>query len=376
MEYSYLSVWISLILCFGYAYVRRKYNYWQRNHIPFIEPKFPFGNLKLTKKDEHISDKLTSFLRQHKSNVPIIGLYFFLKPVAFVVDMDLIRNVLIKDFHHFENRATIYDKNTTPLSANLFNLENDEWKVLRKKITPTFTSSKMRSMVPTIVTVANGLVECINRTIETDADVHVSEWLARYSTDIIGNCAFGVDCNCLKNPHATFREMGKKIFNKPKISVIQRLLMMPFRNTVKPILSLLGIHLHHKDVTDFFMNVVKETVEYREENHVHRNDFMDLLIALKNSNNEAEQLTVNEIAAQAYLFWIAGFETTSTALAYCLYELALNSNKHIQDKARKEIELVLEKHDGFLSYEALNEMVYISQIVYGTYHFLSKNMLL
>lgn len=370
MEFSTLSFWISVILCIGYVYIRRKYNYWCRNQIPFIEPKFPFGNLKLTKKEEHISDKLTAFLRQRQSNIPIIGLYFFLKPVAYAVDLDLIRNILIKDFNHFENRATIYDKNTTPLSANLFNLKDDEWKSLRKKITPTFTSSKMKFMFPTIVAVANEFVKCINTAIQMDSDVHISEWLARFSSDIIGNCAFGVDCNCLKDPHAMFREMGKQIFNKPKISIIQRLLMMPFRNAMRPLLSLFGINLHHNEVTDFFMNVVKETVEYREENHVNRNDFMDLLIALKNSNNEAKQLTVNEIAAQAFLFWVAGFETTSTALAYCLYELALDNNKHFQNEARKEIESVLKKHEGNLTYEAINEMTYISQIVNGVYRLL------
>lgn len=106
-------------------------------------------------------------------------------------------------------------------------------------------------MFPTIVAVTNEFVKCINTAIEEDGDVHVSEWLARFSTDIIGNCAFGVDCNCLKDPHAVFREMGKQIFDKPKISIIQRLMMMPFRNAVKPILSLFRINLHHKDTTDF-----------------------------------------------------------------------------------------------------------------------------
>lgn len=366
MEFSHLISWICVILCLCYAYIWRKYSYWHRNQIPFIKPKFPFGNLKLTQTDEHISDKLTEFLRQRRSHIPMIGLYFFLRPVAFVIDMDLIRNILIKDFKHFENRATIYDKNTTPLSSNLFNLKNDEWKTLRRKITPTFTSSKIKLMLPTIVTIADELVECINTVIRMDADINVSEWLARFSTDIIGNCAFGLNSNCLRDPCAKFREMGKKIFSKPKISIIQRLLMMPFRNAVKPILNFIGINLHHNDVTEFFINVVAESVEYREKNQVHRNDFMDLMIALKNSNNEVDRLTVNEIASQAFLFWVAGFETTSTALTYCLYEIALDSHKSIQDKARQEIESILKKYNGNFCYEALNEMTYISQIISGT----------
>jgi cytochrome P450 family 6 len=36
------------------------------------------------------------------------------------------------------------------------------------------------------------------------------------------------------------------------------------------------------DISKFFMNVVEETVEYRERNNVTRNDFLQLLIELKN----------------------------------------------------------------------------------------------
>lgn len=56
-----------------------------------------------------------------------------------------------------------------------------------------------------------------------------------------------------------------------------------------------------KDVSDFFLNIVKETMEFRELNNVKRNDFMDLLIQLKNkgrlddvdnsSKNESEDVT-------------------------------------------------------------------------------------
>lgn len=136
-------------------------------------------------------------------------------------------------------------------------------------------------------------------------------------------------------------------------------------NTYVNVAKLLGIRLHHEDVTDFFLNCVKETIFHREENAVQRKDFMNLLIELKNSKNEKEKLTLNEIAAQAFVFFLGGSETAATTLTYCLYELALDNNRDIQTKARAVIFSVLKKNNGNLSFEALNEMVHIEKIVNG-----------
>lgn len=38
-----------------------------------------------------------------------------------------------------------------------------------------------------------------------------------------------------------------------------------------------------KKIQDYFMEIVDETVQYREKNKISRNDFLDLLIALKNN---------------------------------------------------------------------------------------------
>lgn len=37
-----------------------------------------------------------------------------------------------------------------------------------------------------------------------------------------------------------------------------------------------------KEVSDFFLKAFKESMDYREKNNIRRNDFMDLLIQLKN----------------------------------------------------------------------------------------------
>jgi cytochrome P450 family 6 len=72
---------------------------------------------------------------------------------------------------------------------------------------------------------------------------------------------------------------------------------------------------------------------------------------------------MNSLAAQAFVFFIGGFETSSTTMTFCLYELSVNPD--IQERLRAEIDSVLQKHDGKVSYEAIQEMNYLDKVVSG-----------
>jgi cytochrome P450 family 6 len=69
------------------------------------------------------------------------------------------------------------------------------------------------------------------------------------------------------------------------------------------------------------------------------------------------------IAAQAFVFFIAGFETSSATMTFCLYEMAMQPD--IQKRVRAEINTVLEKHDGNITYESISEMEYLDKVVSG-----------
>lgn len=76
----------------------------------------------------------------------------------------------------------------------------------------------------------------------------------------------------------------------------------------------------------------------------------------------AEEFDEIDIAANSFLFFIAGFETTASTLSYCLYELALNQD--IQDKLRSEVQQ-LKAQIKELNYENLRELTYMDAVISG-----------
>lgn len=86
------------------------------------------------------------------------------------------------------------------------------------------------------------------------------------------------------------------------------------------------------------------------------NFFFYLLISDK------DPLSIADAAAQAFVFFLAGFETSSSTSTYALLELAMNPD--VQEKLQREIDKFAEKPDG-LTYDSLTEMEYLDMVFNG-----------
>lgn len=307
---------------------------------------------------DHLGGSMQTIYEKFKGRAPFVGIYMFLKPAALLVDLDLVKNVLIKDFNYFHDRGVFYNEKDDPISAHLFALQGPKWKLLRHKLSPTFTSGKMKMMFPTIVDVAKRFEATIDEVAERDADLDIKKLMARFTVEVIGVCAFGLDCNSVADENSEFYRVGLSVFSNPRHSFPVDLLMIAYRKLARKI----GCKRFRDEVSDFYMRVVKSTVSFRTANDVHRHDFMELLIDLYQRQDD-NKITFNELLAQAFVFFIAGFETSSTTLQFCFYELAANPD--IQTKARNHINEVLERHGGDLTYEAMMDMKYLDQIING-----------
>ncbi|XP_050078189.1 cytochrome P450 6A1-like [Anopheles maculipalpis] len=360
-------MWITLLVLVLLAvvyWIRQRLSYWKLRGVPYVKPSFPQGNLAGVGKKSHMSEILQNCYKQLKSSgKPFGGIHFFINPVALLIDLDLIKTVLVKDFQYFHDRNLYHNDRDDPLSGHLVAMEGTKWRNLRAKLTPTFTSGKMKLMFSTVTAVAEEFDKCMMHEISRSSVVEMKDLLARFTTDVIGSVAFGLECNSLKDPEAKFRVMGRKVFQLSRYRALKIFLAGQFPQIARAF----HVKLTAPDVSDFFMGVVKDTIEFRKSNNVQRNDFMTLLMKLMKEQveqseaaDQIDHLTFDEIAAQAFVFFLAGFETSSTAMSFCLYELALQ--QELQDKARQNVREVLKKYDT-ISYEAIHEMKYIEMCI-------------
>lgn len=373
-DYSFATTAIIISLLIAIiGFFKYRFTYWDRRGVVSAPGEVPFGSVKnFLLRKETLGDFIQKLYNDAKSNgLKHVGYYLLSRPTYVPVDINIIKHILKIDSDAFLNRGIYANEKDDPLSGNLMALEGDKWKCLRKKLTPVFTTGQIKLMFQTVIEISKKL-ENLMESHSQAVPLEAKDTVARFTTDITASCGFGIVCNTLEKHNSEFREYGAKAFEQTLADMIKRIvfLALPFN-----LLQFMGVRRFGSDVSKFFMGVVNDTVDYREANDVYRKDFMHLLLQLKNRgklvndgkvNGEKEgalDFTMNELAAQAFIFYLAGFETSSTTTSNALYELAVNQD--IQDKLREEINEVTERHNGQLTYEVIGEMEYLHQIVEG-----------
>jgi cytochrome P450 family 6 len=281
---SFISVLVGVLaLSLGalYLYFKHRFNYWRDRGVLQLKPSFPFGNcgdLVLMRKS--FGETFSEHYKLFAGNA-FGGVYMVQRPHLVIRDPDIIKNIVVKDFDHFHDRGFDFDEKIDPLSGNLFMLTGLKWKELRTKLSPTFTSGKMKMMFPTLVDCGVELQEYLQNFADKDDMLEMRDVLAKFSTDVIASCAFGIQCNCLKNPDAEFRQWGKRALEISFEVILRNLMYM----ILPSVAMALKISNTPNDVTNFFRTMVNETVNFRETHSVERKDFLQLLIKLKNKES-------------------------------------------------------------------------------------------
>lgn len=154
---------------------------------------------------------------------------------------------------------------------------------------------------------------------------------------------------------------------------------------------MLQVRIFSQSVSNFFHEIVHDTIRIRQEKGIVRPDVIHLLMEAKkgqleyDESNTAEDsgfavveeseygkskkkqkpvITDEDITAQALVFFLGGFDTVSVLMTFASYELAISPE--VQEKLRNEVDEMLKKHNGELTYDGLMGMKYLDMVVSGT----------
>src|SRR5687768_15344915 len=123
---------------------KSKSNYWKERGFPQLSELSLFEVMTGKKTTGQLDLENYAKLGDEKCG----GIMEFGKnPVLYIKDLDLARDIFIKDFDHFFDHRDL--ASSEPLfNEGLFSLTGQKWKNMRTFLTPTFTSGRIRRMFP------------------------------------------------------------------------------------------------------------------------------------------------------------------------------------------------------------------------------------
>lgn len=224
---------------------------------------------------------------------------------------------------------------------------------------------KLKQMFPYLQECAEDLIKYFENHAngKNQITINAKEVFARYSAEVISVTTLGFKGNCITQENSEVYQLAMNIGHDiNSLALIFKALFMP----VFPKLSkLFGIQLFRQSTHDFFNKYVSDEITRRQRNQINdRFDVIQLLMQAKlDSENDKTALAWSpaELTGQIFIFFVGGFDTTSTMLQMCSWELA--NNPTIQSHLCREIDDVVRDWNGRpITYEILNSMKYLDMV--------------
>uniref|UniRef100_A0A1B0CSW3 Cytochrome n=1 Tax=Lutzomyia longipalpis TaxID=7200 RepID=A0A1B0CSW3_LUTLO len=215
-----LEVISGLILCISaliWWWQRSARLYWEKNGVSYIEGPPFIGALKDSMTFRKSFGELFLEIYNHEKfkDDPVTGVYFFHKPSLVIRHPELIKNILVKDFSNFVDRPVNSDPYDDGIGRdNLFSVKGLRWKTIRAKVSPVFTTGKLKNLFLLLVDVTKILEQKLQTEIgDEPKEYEMKEFASFFTTDTIALCAFGVQANSLLNPKSDFHINVKRTFD-------------------------------------------------------------------------------------------------------------------------------------------------------------------
>ncbi|KAM4619510.1 thromboxane-A synthase isoform 3-T5 [Polymixia lowei] len=287
---------------------------------------------------------------------------------------------------------------TKPMSDCLLMLRNEQWRRVRSILTPSFSSAKMKEMVPLINTAIDALMNNLNGYAESGEAFDIHRCFGCFTMDVIASVAFGTQLDSQNDPDDPFVRHAEMFFSFNFFRPIM-IIFIAFPFIMAPLVGLIP-NKRRDEMNTFFTSCIQKIIKQRDElpPEQRRRDFLQLMLDVRSSTecvslehfdvvNHADELahshrrserddehqgessarrpqkrmmTEDEIVGQVFIFLLAGYETSSNTLAFICYLLAINPDCH--SKVQEEVDDFFTRHES-PDYANVQELKYLDMVI-------------
>ena len=375
----------------------------KRLNIPGPSPNFIFGNsLKLAK-----DGSVRTFPKWTQTYGPIVGFYIGGHPQLLVTDPEVVHRVLTKDFAYFANRNELIPGGPQPMLRKMLVWSHDnEWRHLRATMTSSFSAAKLRAMEPLMMSSIAKLLTELDEKAKSGQEFNVTPSIAETTFSTAAKCMLGLDLSLYKlnNEVEAVLELARPRFEKSLLAMA--MILFPSTTTF-----LYPIRVLWEKIRFYFRwsaegicyNILSKIVNHRKETDIDYRDFLQLLLdssKVRSTTDDIELemsdgatmarimsvrgisqtlrrmsiftdnatptdgLTEEEVVANALLFLLGGFETTSVTLQFVIHMLI--NHQDIQEELREEVRRAVFLDGGTVTWESMAAIPLLEQVIKET----------
>ncbi|XP_030383721.1 uncharacterized protein LOC115631172 [Scaptodrosophila lebanonensis] len=255
-----LRMWLLLPIlfyCLVFLYVRHVYSYWGRKGFPSERVSCCWSFLCRAYKREFRHVEAISEAYQ-MGRERLLGIYCFFRPVLLVRSVDLARTILEQANGHFND---------------------GKWDLVRgyrrynllEKLAPMFSTPRLSDMFRNVERVADHMMRhLVRRAVQQDKgtlELDMQQLLRIYAINIIGNLVYGLDVNNFEQQDHIFTsyvssDRRRSSWQSFTLSRLQKKSSFTYR----------------------LRDLIKSSVEQREDNGLIRKDILQLLVKFRNGD--------------------------------------------------------------------------------------------
>jgi cytochrome P450 family 6 len=292
-----LTTALLIIVTIG-IFFKFKFSYFKQRGIFHLKPKFPFGSFAGLGTKLHFMDIVIDYYNKCKGKDVMVGFFSSFIPIYVIMDLETVKNVLIKDFNNFCHRGFYHNEENEPLTANLTALVGEKWKFIRRKLNPAFTTAKARLMFDIFQSKMSVLVDTLSRKIiNNDSSVDMADMGFKLFLDIFGSISFGLETNTLNGENTDLVYYSQESYDAEGPGIVKYFFFFFMPKFSK----YLKLRFFSKKLSCYYTKIMTDSIKYREDNNVKKKDLLDMLIQLKNKGTiddeqsaEDEKITLDQ----------------------------------------------------------------------------------